>query len=578
VSSIAREIAAEFPQYNRDRGATVIPLADAILGSVKPILTVLSIGAGLLCLISFVNVASLFLVRAESRRLEIAVREALGASRIRLLRQFATEGLLLAGLGCGCGLLFAMCLMRILIAQVPVNLRQNMPYLEQVHVNLHVVLFALVLAAFGGFLFSVGPGLRFLFSALNEGLAETGRTSSGRGWRRLGAGLVAIELAITVILLVDAGLLAKSFYRLLHIDLGMSSENLDVLHVAKQGQGESDSQSLALERRVVARILSLPGVISAGVSAEPVVGSGEGYSHLFAHYRVAGRPYQGEGDEMLDQTVSTGYFETLQARLIEGRYFTESDDALHAHVAIINRTMARNEFPDEDPVGRHIIGQYDPSHPIEIIGVVDDLKDGPLDMNSPAAVYSPFGQSPFSDFYVSIRTSRSQSERGMLSSFVRAVHELSPELLVNEEETMADRINNSQSAYLHRSAASIVAGFAILALSLGVVGLYGVVSYSVAQRTREIGVRMALGAQRSSVYRLILSEAAWLAGSAIIGGIAASVWLATLLRSMLFGVRPWDMETLLSVVWVLTASALVASYVPARRASSINPVEALRAE
>ncbi len=187
-------------------------------------------------------------------------------------------------------------------------------------------------------------------------------------------------------------------------------------------------------------------------------------------------------------------------------------------------------------------------------------------------------QRAFSDFYVTIRTSRSQSEKATLSSFVRAVHELSPELLVNEEETMADRINNSQSAYLHRSAASIVAGFAILALSLGVVGLYGVISYSVAQRTREIGVRMALGAQRSSVHWLILSEAAWLAISAITGGIAASVWLATLLRSMLFGVSPWDMNTLLSVACILFASALVASYIPARRASSINPVEALRAE
>jgi macrolide transport system ATP-binding/permease protein len=512
LSSIARQIATEFPQSNRDRSATVIPLADSILGDIKPILTALSIGAGLLSLISFVNVASLFLVRTENRRLEIAVREALGASHIRLVRQFATEGFLLASLGWGLGLLFAFCLIRILLARIPLNLQQNMPYLRQVHTGVHAVLFSILLAALGGSLFSMGPALHFLFSALNKGMAENGRTSAGRGWRRLGASLVAVELAVTVVLLVNAGLLTKSFYRLLHIDLGLSPERLAVLHVARSGPGGSGSQSLALERQVIARITSLPGVISAGVSAEPVVGSGEGYSHLFAHFRVAGRPYQGNGDEMFYQAVSTGYFETLQARLMEGRYFTEADDASRPPVAIVNRTMASGEFPGEDPVGKHIINQYDPRHPIEIVGVMDDLKDGSLNMKPTAAVYGSFSQSPFSDFYVTIRTAPSQSEKSMLASFVRAVHAIDPGLLVNEEETIADRINNSQSAYLHRSAASVVAGFAIRALLLGVVGLYGVVPYSVAQRTCEIGVRMALGAQRSSVYRLILCEAAWLAG------------------------------------------------------------------
>jgi len=578
LSSIARQIAVEYPKSNRDRSANVIPLTGAILGDIKPILVALSIGAGLLCLIGFFNVASLFLVRTEKRRLEIAVRQALGASHIRLVRQFATEGFLLASFGCGLGLLFAFCLIRILLAQIPLNLRQNMPYLAQVHINAHVVLVALILAALGCLLFSVGPALRFLFSAMNKGLAENGRTSAGRNWRRLGSTLVAIELAVTVILLVNAGLLSQSFYRLLHIDLGISPERLAVLHVAKPEESRNDVRDPALEPQVIARLTSLPGVVSAGVSAEPVVGSGEGYSHLFAHYRVVGRFYRGAGDEMFDQTVSAGYFQTLKTRLIAGRYFTETDNASKPYVAIINHTAAREEFPGEDPIGKQIVNQYDPTHPIEIVGVVDDLKDGSLDMKPTAAVYNPINQFPLSDFYVTIRTAPAQSEKAVLTASARALHELDPGLLVNEEETMTDRIDNSQSAYLHRSAASVVAGFATLALLLGVVGLYGVVSYSVAQRTREIGVRMALGAQRASVYRLILTESAWLAAAAITGGIAASLWLATLLRDMLFGVSPWDADTLLSVACVLAVSALVASYIPARRAASISPVEALRAE
>lgn len=576
IASIAREIASEYPQSNRDRSPTVIPLADAILGDIKPILAALSIGAGLLCLIGFVNVASLFLVRTESRRQEIAVRGALGASRIRLVRQFATEGFLLAGIGCGLSLIFAFCLMRVLIAQIPLNLQQSMPYLQQVQINAHVVLFAVLLSALAGLVFSIGPALRFFSPGWNQELAENGRTSTGKGWRRLGASLVAIELAVTVILLVNAGLLTKSFYRLLHIDLGMSPEKLAVLHVADPSPSVSRSQSLALERQVVARLSRMPGVISVGISAEPVVGSGEGYSHLFAHFRVAGRSYQGAGDEMFYEDVSAGYFETLQARLVEGRHFTEADDASRPGVAIINRTTARSEFPGEDPVGQHIINQYDPGHPMEIIGVVDDLKDGSLDTKPTAAVYGPFNQAAFSDFYATVRTAPSQSEKAMLASLVRTVHELDAGLLANEEETMADRINNSQSAYLHRSAAWVVAGFAVMALLLGVVGLYGVVSYSVAQRIREIAVRMALGAQRGSVYRLILTEAAWLAAIAVSSGILASLWLTTLLRGMLFGVSPWDANTLLSVACELIAAALFASYIPARRAASISPADALR--
>jgi macrolide transport system ATP-binding/permease protein len=378
------------------------------------------------------------------------------------------------------------------------------------------------------------------------------------------------------VLLVGAGLLTKSFYRLLHVDMGMSADHLALLHVSRPGPWNDDKRSVELERQVISRMSALPGVTSVGVSGEPALGSGEGFSHRLAHFRVAGRTYVGEGNEAVDQMVSVGYLETLKAHLVHGRNFTEADDDSKAPVAIINRTMAMQDFPGEDAVGKRIINQYDPDHPIEILGVVDDLKDGSLDMAQTAAAYSPFNQLPTNDFYVTLRTT--QSETAMLPSMIKAIHQIDPGLIADDEETMTDRINNSQSAYLHRSAAWVVAGFAVLALLLGTVGLYGVISYSVSQRTREIGVGMALGAQRHSVYQLILTEAAWLAAFGATGGVLASLAVAKLLRGMLFSVSPWDMETLFSVACVLVASALFASYIPARRAASTNPTEALRAE
>jgi len=276
--------------------------------------------------------------------------------------------------------------------------------------------------------------------------------------------------------------------------------------------------------------------------------------------------------------VSASYFDTVRARLLQGRHFTDADDLSKPRVAMINRTMAKQIFGEEQPLGKTIVGEWDKDHPVLIIGIVDDIKDGPLDTAPTASVYRSLNQDPTSDFYVTVRTSPSTNEKAMLSSMVRAVHQVSPGLIADGEETMADRINNSQAAYLHRSAAWLVAGFAGLALLLGSVGLYGVISYTVGQRTREIGVRMALGAQRSSVYRLIMKEACCLALLGIGGGILGSLAAASLLRSMLFATSPWDKATVLFVALVLAAAALLATYLPARRAASINPNEALRAE
>jgi predicted permease len=578
LAPIARQIAAELPEANRDRGVTVIPLTDAILGDIRPTFIALLAGAGLLSLIGFVNVSSLLLVRADGRRRELALRGALGASPLRLLRQMAVESSVLAGAGFALGLMLASIAVGLLVRQIPRGVLDDMPYLQQLHLSGHMVVFAAALSFCGAVLFSAGPVLQLLFSGPQAGLGEGSRGVAGRTWRRMGASLVVAELAITVVLLMSAGLLARSFYRLLHEDVGMATDHLAVVHVLFVADNPSAAITLAKQRDVINALAALPGAIATGAVQEAPFSSGERSKNWFEHFRVIGRVYPGEGDEADMRYVSPGYFETLRAKLLQGRYFTEGDDLSKPRVALINRTMAREVFAGQDPVGKILVGQWDKEHPVQIVGVVDDIKEGALDTTAMPVVYRALQQNPTQDFYVALRTAGSQQEKGMLLQMVRAVRRVDPSLLADGEETMTDRMNQSQAAYLHRSAAWLIAGFAALALLLGSVGLYGVISYTVGQRTREIGVRMALGAQRSSVYRLIMAEACWLAVLGIAGGVVGSVAAANILRSMLFATSPWDRPTMLCVVLVLGAAALVATYVPARRAASINPNEALRAE
>jgi predicted permease len=331
-------------------------------------------------------------------------------------------------------------------------------------------------------------------------------------------------------------------------------------------------QAIALERQVVSRIESLPGVKSVGISSDlPVNGWGD-----TTWLRVLGRPWHGEHNEMPERDVSSGYFTTLGATLLRGRYFNEAEDASKPHVAIINQAFVRQYFPGEDPLGKQLSFLSDPPKPIEIVGIVEDIKEGPLDTTNRPVLYIPFNQTAGSYFNVVVRTL--QSGPSLLPTVAAAIHRIDPGIVTGGEATMSARINDSQSAYLHRSSAWLVGGFAALALLLGVVGLYGVVAYSVSQRTREIGVRMALGAQRGSVYRLILKEAGWLTAVGIVIGLVCAVAAATLMRGLLFGVRSWDVPTLAAVAAALGVAALLASYIPARRAASISPVEALRAE
>jgi macrolide transport system ATP-binding/permease protein len=574
MTSIAKQLEVQYPGTNRGQGASVLPLSEVIVGEIRPILLVLLAGAALLLVIACVNVSSLLLVRSEARRREIAVRGALGASRGRLTRQFITEALVLVSAGGLLGLLCAYGAMQVLLRLLSKDMLAYMPYLGGIRLNLHVVIFAAAIALMAGILFTATPMLRLPLTQLRDGLTEGGRSSAGTFWRRFGSNLVVVELAIAVVLLVGAGLLGKSFYKLLHVELGFQPDHLATVQVVlPQTTYPKDPQQVAASQEILRRVSSLPGVKSGGLTTMlPVNGNGN-----TNWIRFVGKPYNGEHNEVNQREVSADYFKTLQTRLVAGRFFTDDEDASKPKVVVINRALARLYFPGEDPVGQKMGDtELTPNSIREIIGVVDDIKEGTLDSEIWPAQYDPLNQN--ADNYLSLVVRSSQDERSVLPALITAVRQFDPGIGVFDEATMMQRINASQTAYLHRSSASLVGGFAALALLLGVVGLYGVIAYSVSQRTREIGVRIALGAQQSSVYRMILKEAGRLTGVGIVAGLVSSIAAATLMRKLLFGIHTWDISTLAAVAVVLGASALLASYFPARRAASVNPVEALRAE
>jgi predicted permease len=574
MKSIALQLENQYPDSNRGNSASVILLSEAIVGEIRPIFLVLLGGAGLLLLIACVNVSSLLLVRAESRRREIAVRGALGASRRRLSGQFVTEGLTLVVAGTGVGLVLAYGGMKVLSGLISKEMMIGMPFLRGLSLNAHVLAFAGCVAALAGILFSITPILHFRLSNMRDGLTESGRGSAGMLWRRMGANLVVIELATAVVLLTGAGLLGKSLYKLLHLDTGFPADHLATINVGLPDAAFSkDGQVVAFARAVVQRLSNIPGVESAAITSVLPVSCNCNTDWV----RFVGRPYDGNHNEVNERDVSAGFFSTLHTRLLRGRYFTDAEDSSKPMVVVINEAFAKKYFPGEDPIGKRMGDtELTPKSIREIVGVVADFKEAGLQEEQWPAEYFHFNQNTDKYFSLLIRTR--QDEQAILPVLATAIHQVSLEAAVEEGSTMMERINDSQTAYLHRSAAWLVGGFAVLALVLGVIGLYGVIAYSVSRRTREIGVRMALGAQRSSVYQLVLKEAGRLVAVGIVVGLAGSIGAAMLMGKLLFGVQAWDAETLIGVAVVLAVSAMLASYFPARRAASVNPTEALRAE
>jgi predicted permease len=574
MKAIAARLEQDFPESNKGRTARLVPFRDAVVGDIRPTLLVLSSGAGLLLLIAYVNVASLLLVRAESRKRETVLRGVLGASVGRLIRQFVTEGVLLVSIAVALGMPVASAAILRLFRLIPERRLRGLPYFRDAGLHPRVLLFAAAVSLLAVAVFAVTPVLRLSLSNLREDLAEGGRASAGTLWKRFGSNLVAAELAIAMVLLASAGLLGKSLYRMFHVDLNFNPANLATLEIDVRGAGYQKADQLrALSRRLVEQVSAVPGVVSVAHTSDLPITCNCGSTE----FRVVGHPWHGEHDKALERETSADYFNVLHVRLIAGRFYTEADDSARPRVALVNQAMAKQFFPGEDPVGRTIgDAELSPQSLAQIIGVIDDVREGDLVEPLVPALYYPFRQETGGGLFLVVRTA--QAPAPMMAPLARAIHQVDPGVGVRNEFVMEDRINDSPAAFLNRSSAWLVGGFAVAALLLGAIGLYGVVAYSVSRRTREIGVRMALGAQPGAVYRLVLGQAGFVAAVGIVVGAGCSIVAARLLRGLLFGVQSWDAPTLIGVALALGICAVLASYLPARRATSVNPVEALRAE
>ena len=572
MSGIARRLERQYPTSIREKSASVVPLSKVIVGDARPILLMLMGGAALLLLTACVNVASLVLARSESRKGELAVRAALGGTPKRLMQQFVTEGLILASFANAGGIVTAAVIMRLLSRMVPKDMQFNMPFLQGVGLNLHTCGFATLVALLAALLLTVLPQTRLSLQNAREGMMDGNRSTTDRVWQRFGSDLVIAELAIAVVLLAGAGLLGQSLYRLLHVSLGFEPSHIATLDVTVPDTiYQSNRQMEGLYEEVIRPVMAVPSVESAGATSFLPVQCNCALDRI----RVVGEPDRGQNVDVNERHVSAGYLPTLKAKLISGRYFTAMDTGSSPGVVVINQSLARRFFEGHDPL-RERIANEELGRPSvwQIVGVIEDVHEGPLDASTGPAEYFPLSQTHDRSFTLTVRTR--QDAASILPTLVSTLHHIDAQLATSDEGTLTAKIDQTQAALLHRFSAWLVGGFAFVALVLAVVGVYGIVAYSVSQRTREIGIRMAVGAQRTSVYKLVTQQAGRLTLVGLVIGLVCSPGMSLLMRSLLFGVRAWDPATLGCVAALLGLSSIAASFLPARRAASIDPISALR--
>lgn len=575
MNVIAERLEKQYPQSNDKLRTAIVPLNDVIVGNIRPILLILLAAVGLLLVIACANVANLLLARSLARRNEMAVRTALGASRARLMALLLTEGLILSFSGAIGGLAVAHLIVKGLVAMIPASRLDAMPYLKHMGMDTSVLIFAVTLAVITGVIFALAPALQASRADVQSALKDGTRGSHSGPWRRLASVLVIAEVAMAMVLLAGSGLLVKSLYRLLNVNPGFDQHNLLGLMVGfSESRFPHDPEQLQAHQDLLARVRALPGVTSVGTSSLLPVSNGGNTSNL----RVVGVPSESpQGREANSRNVSRTYFQTLGAELLQGSWFTEADNATGPKRVIINKTLADQFMPGLDPLKQQIWFTYsDKEKPRQVIGVIRDVKEGPLDAPARPAIYTPMEANGNLFYNLIIRTE--QRPDALISAVNNVVREMDPGAITFQVQTMEDRIQRSPAAFLHRYPAWLATGFAGLALLLGTVGLYGLVAYSVTQRTQEIGIRMALGAQRSHVLQMVLSEGVRLIAPGVSLGIGIAVLAAYLMQGMLFGVRPWDPAVFAAVAAVLAIVTLVASYIPARQATKVDPMVALRYE
>ena len=570
LNLVAARLEQQYPKTNKGRRVLLTPLHEDIVASVRQPLLILLGAVGLVLLIACANVANLLLVRSSVRQKEMAVRVALGASRSTLVRQLLTESVLLAALGTALGILLAFWSMSFIASRLP----DGIPRVQEARVDAPALLFTLAVSLLTSLLFGLAPALQASRPILTEGLKEGDRGSSGPR-QRLRSVLVVGEVALTLTLLVGAGLLIQSFRRVLEVDPGFKAKNLLTMQVSVNNP---DGQQVAnFFEELQQNVRSLPGVKSVAVSNGIPFGSTN-----FPTFLIEGRPETENKPSGLRYHVSPAYFQTMGIELIQGRLFTAEDTPATPSVAIIDEVLARRFFPNENPLG-HRLKVSTEAPGIEIVGIVRHAEPKSLDAQGPAPAqfYFSFNQIPAERLPGYVRRinllTRTDVEPLSLASAVRnQVAALNKDQAVFNVRTMEQTL--AQSVAARRFSMLLLTVFAVVALALASLGIYGLMSYAVAQRTREIGVRMALGAQVSDVLKLVVGQAMKLAVVGVALGLVASVALTRLMKTLLFGVGANDPLTFAGVSLVLLSVALLASWLPSRRAGKVDPIVALRYE
>lgn len=579
TDQIAHNLAATYPDSDKNVGIVLTPLKQAMVGNSRRMLLLLLAAVGLVFLIACVNVANLLLARSTGRVQEFAVRTALGATRGRLVRQLLIESALLALTGGSIGLLLAAWGMRAGLAALP----EAIPRANEVRLDAHVLLFTLIVSVIAALLFGLTPVLKISGATVHNALNERQRWASGSQYRSQRT-FVAAEISLAVVLLCAAGLTIRSLENLWSVNPGFDPRNVLAFNVALPASLAKGTpvEIRAYLNRLTDAIASIPGLTAAGQTAGalPMAGDNE------VGFWIDGRARPSTESEMpnaMNYFVGPGYLKAMGIRLLQGRFIT-ADDNIHSHpVAVIDDRFERKYFPNRNPLGEHIhLAGLD--SPFEIVGVVGHVSQSGLDENERAAfvqLYNSVDQIP-DKFITAMAKSagfvvRTQaSNNGIISEIRQTVGKVSDQQVGYDFEWMEEIISGSLGA--RRFTMLLLSAFAMLALLLATIGVYGVFSYVVGQRTQEIGIRMALGAERRNVVLMILGEAGRIAALGVVGGLLASLGFSQLIASMLFRVTSYDAVTLVSVAIILSAVALLACYIPARRASHVDPMTALRCE
>jgi putative ABC transport system permease protein len=572
MDAVSQRLATEYPDFNKGLGTQLIPLQEFVTGSIKLPLLILLGGVAFVLLIACANVANLLLVRGVARAGELAVRTALGAGRGRLIRQLVTENMVLALAGGSVGFLLAIGGTRLLVASAP----QSIPRLDEIHVDGTVLAFTLAIATLTGAVFGLVPAWRMVKPDIAKTLREGGRTGQRGGGQRARRALVVAEVALSVMLLAGAGLLIRSFSSLMSVDPGFRTEKTISFALSMpSAKYASPEQHTAFMTGLMDRMRAIAGVESAGAGlGMPLTNFGFGFT-----FKITERPPVKPSEEPTAQVrvATPDYFRTMGIRVVRGRAFTDADRAGGAKVLLLSEAAVKKFFPGENPLGKHVIfGAGGPSGPLEgdIVGVVADVKGSSLAAAAQPEFWAAYDQWPMSNMNVVLHTTR--NPQSVVADARAAIKQLDPDMALSQVQTL-DAIL-AESVAQPRFYMVLLTAFALVAIALSAIGIYGVIAYLVGQRSRELGIRIALGATPARVVRLVVGEGATMVGVGIGVGLAGALAVTRLMGALLFSVKPSDPLTYVAVTILLGVVALLASTIPASHAAHVDPATAMRTD